>query len=326
MATDNAGNVQPTPTSAQATTQVASVAVDTTTSLQSSEDPSKLGDSVTFTATVSPASGTIMPAGTVQFSIDSTAFGNPVTLNNGFATLTTSALAVGSHTVTAAYTPGTGQFNPSSGTLSSSQIVNTADTTIMVSSSAPTSAYGQSVSFTATVAAVTSGLPTPSGTVEFFDGTTDLGPGMLSGGVATFSIAALSVGNHAITAQYFGDDNFSGSTSTATAQTVNPAGTSTAVVASPSPSVYGQSVTFTATVTAVAPGAGTPTGTIIFMDGSVSLGIGTLGNTGMATYTTSALAVGRIRSRRSTGAMGIIPRAPRSPRPRQSTRRAPRRR
>ena len=292
VATDNAGNVQPTPSGAQATTEVVSPAVDTTTSLQSSEDPSKLGDSVTFTAAVSPASGTIMPAGTVQFSIDSTAFGNPVILNNGSATLTTSALAVGSHTVTAAYTPGTGQFNPSSGTLSSSQIVNPASTTIMVGSSAPTSAYGQSVSFTATVAAVTSGLPTPTGTVEFFDGTTDLGSGMLSGGVATFSIAALSVGNHAITAQYFGDDNFSGSTSTATAQTVNPAGTSTAVVASPSPSVYGQSVTFTATVTAVAPGAGTPTGTVTFMDGSVSLGIGTLGNTGMATYTTSALAVG----------------------------------
>ena len=233
-----------------------------------------------------------MPTGTVQFSIDSTAFGNPVILNNGSATLTTSALGVGSHTVTAAYTPGTGQFNPSSGTLSTSQIVNPADTTITVGSSAPTSAYGQSVSFTATVAAVTSSLPTPTGTVEFFDGTTDLGPGMLSGGVATFSIAALSVGNHAITAQYFGDGNFSGSTSTATAQTVNPAGTSTAVVASPSPSVYGQSVTFTATVTAVAPGAGTPTGMVTFMDGSVSLGIGTLGNTGMATYTTSALAVG----------------------------------
>ena len=36
VATDNAGNVQPTPTSAQATTQIVSVAVDTTTSLQSS--------------------------------------------------------------------------------------------------------------------------------------------------------------------------------------------------------------------------------------------------------------------------------------------------
>ena len=291
VAHDAAGNTQSIPTSAQAQTQVL-VTTATTLSLGSSENPSKFGDPVTFTATVSPASGTIMPTGTVQFSIDSTASGNPVILNNGSATLTTPTLAVGSHTVTAAYTPGSGQFNPSSGTLSSSQIVNPADTTITVGSSAPTSAYGQSVSFTATVAAVTSGLPSPTGTVEFFDGMADLGSGMLSGGVATFNIAALSVGNHAITAQYFGDANFSGRTSTATAQTVNPAGTSTAVVASPSPSVYGQSVTFTATVTAVAPGAGTPTGTVTFMDGSVSLGIGTLGNTGMATYTTSALAVG----------------------------------
>ena len=55
VATDNVGLVQPTPTSAQATTQIVSAAVATTTSLQSSEDPSIFGDSVTFPATVSPA-------------------------------------------------------------------------------------------------------------------------------------------------------------------------------------------------------------------------------------------------------------------------------
>ena len=176
VATDNVGNVQPTPTSAQATTMVVSVAVDTTTSLQSSEDPSKLGDSVTFTATVSPAQSTNgTPTGTVQFSIDSSAVGNPVPLDaNGLATLTTSSLAVGSHTVTASYTNTDGNFNPNSGTLAGGQTVTTADTTVAVSSSAPTSVFGQSVTFTVTVAGVTAGLPTPTGTVEFFDGTTEL--------------------------------------------------------------------------------------------------------------------------------------------------------
>ena len=292
VATDNAGNVQPTPTSAQATTQLV-VAVDTTTSLQSSEDPSKLGDSVTFTATVSPAQSTNgTPTGTVQFSIDGAAVGNPVSLDaNGLATLTTSSLAVGSHTVAASYVNADGKFNDSSTTLAGGQIVTTADTTVAVGSSAQTAVFGQSVTFTVNVSAVTAGLPTPTGTVEFFDGTTELDTATLSGGSATYSTAALAVGSHAITAQYLGDANFSGSTSTVVSQTVGQAGTTTSVAASPS-SVYGQSVTFTATIGVVTPGAGTPTGSVTFMDGSTTLGTGTLNGTGTASFTTSALAIG----------------------------------
>ena len=294
VATDNVGNVQPTPTSAQATTQIVSVAVDTTTSLQSSEDPSKLGDSVTFTATVSPAQSTNgTPTGTVQFSIDGAAVGNPIALEaNGDATLTTSALAVGSHTVAASYVNADGNFNDSSPTLSGGQTVTTADTTVAVGSSAPTSVFGQSVTFTVTVAGVTAGLPTPTGTVELFDGATELDTATLSGGSATYSTVGLAVGSHAITAQYLGDANFSGSTSTVVSQTVAQAGTTTSVAASPSSSVYGQSVTFTATIGVVTPGAGTPTGSVTFMDGSTTLGTGTLNGTGTASFTTSALAVG----------------------------------
>ena len=293
IATDNAGNVQPTPSAAQATTQIV-VAVDTTTSLQSSEDPSKLGDSVTFTATVSPAQSTNgTPTGTVQFSIAGAAVGNPVSLDaNGLATLTTSSLAVGSHTVAASYVNADGNFNDSSTTLASGQTVTTADTTVAVGSSAPIAVFGQSVTFTVNVSAVTAGLPTPTGTVELFDGTTELDTATLSGGSATYSTAALAVGAHPITAQYLGDANFSGSTSTALSQTVGQAGTTTSVATSPSSSVYGQSVTFTASIGEVAPGAGTPTGTVAFKEGSTTLDTITLGASGTVSFTTSALAVG----------------------------------
>ena len=64
------------------------------------------------------------------------------------------------------------------------------------------------------------------------------------------------------------------------------------VVSSANPSVFGQSVTFTATVTANAPGSGTPTGTVTFMDGSTTLGTGTLNGSGVATFSTSGLSVG----------------------------------
>jgi len=135
-------------------------------------------------------------------------------------------------------------------------------------------------------------LPTPTGTVELFDGATELGTASLNSGSATYSTAALAVGAHAITAQYLGDGNFSGSTSPVVSQTVGQAGTTTLVAVSPSPSVYGQSVTFTATIGVVTPGAGTPTGSVTFMDGSTTLGTGTLNGTGTASFTTSALAIG----------------------------------
>src|SRR5262249_51459977 len=73
---------------------------NTTTAVSSSANASVFGQSITFTATVStapPGSGT--PTGTVQFSIDGSPFGSPVTLNgSGQATSgATSTLTVGTH-------------------------------------------------------------------------------------------------------------------------------------------------------------------------------------------------------------------------------------
>ena len=62
---------------------------------------------VSFTATVSavsPGAGT--PSGSVQFSDNGTPFGAPQTLDgSGAASITTAALAVGTHTIAATYTP-----------------------------------------------------------------------------------------------------------------------------------------------------------------------------------------------------------------------------
>src|SRR5262249_20876880 len=68
--------------------------------------------------------------------------------------------------------------------------------------------------------------------------------------------------------------------------------TNTTVASSSSTSVFGQAVTFTATVSVVGPGAGTATGTVTFMDGSNTLGTGTLDSSGHATFTASYLSVG----------------------------------
>jgi hypothetical protein len=50
----------------------------------------------------------------------------------------------------------------------------------------------QSVTFTATAAAVAPGSGTPTGTVTFKNGTTVLGTGTLSGGKATFATSVLT--------------------------------------------------------------------------------------------------------------------------------------
>ncbi|NWJ97560.1 MAG: putative Ig domain-containing protein, partial [Chloroflexi bacterium] len=69
------------------------------------------------------------------------------------------------------------------------------------------STYGQSVTFTATV---TTGA---TGQVTFLiDGTPQATSVTLVGGIATLTLANLTVGNHTINAQYLGDANYTGST------------------------------------------------------------------------------------------------------------------
>ena len=269
---------------------------NTTTTVASSTNPSVFGQSVTFTATVSavpPAGGA--RTGTVQFSVDGSPFGSPVTLSGSNATLTTTLLAVGDHTVTAAYS-GDANFNGSDSTASPlTQTVNRANTTTTVTSSTNPVVFGQSVTFTATVTAAAPGSGTPSGTVSLFDGVTSLGFQFLDGsGQATFPISTLSVGAHSITAVYNAGDNFNGSTSAVRTQTVNQASTTTSLSSSANPSVVGQSVTFTAHVNPVSPGAGTPSGTVTFKDGGTVLNTnGSTLSSGQATFTTSALSIGQ---------------------------------
>ena len=85
-------------------------------------------------------------------------------------------------------------------------------TTLSVSSSAP--ALNSSVTFTAAVAPV-SGTGTPSGSVSFMDGTTNIGTATLSNGSAGLTISSLAIGKHVITGNYQGTTGYTSSTSAA---------------------------------------------------------------------------------------------------------------
>jgi uncharacterized repeat protein (TIGR03803 family) len=163
----------------------------------------------------------------------------------------------------------------------------TVTTTTLTSTPNP-SAYGQAVTFTATVTS-NNGAPPNGEEVTFMNGKSPLGAGSLSGGSANFTTSGLQVGMNSITAVYAGDANFLGSTSNTVSQAVSPATTSTALTSSENPSAYGQAVIFTATVNAEF--SGVPTGTVTFYSGGTKLGTTTLSG-GVANYKTSALAVG----------------------------------
>jgi hypothetical protein len=96
-----------------ADSQVVNKATSSTT-ITSSLNPSTYGQSVTFTATVSPQFGGV-PTGTVEFDDGSTKL-KTVTLSNGVASYTTSTLSQGSHTISANYS-GNSSFTLSSSSL-----------------------------------------------------------------------------------------------------------------------------------------------------------------------------------------------------------------
>ena len=210
----------------------------TTTSLVSSLNPSSSGQSVTFTATVSSASGT--PTGTVTFNDGATALGT-VALSAGQAQLPISTLSVGTHSITATYN-GSSTYS-SSMSVALMQTVNATivTTTTTLASSPNPSVSGQSVTFTAMVAPSTA-----TGTVTFYDNGTSIGQAALSGGTAKLSISSLSVGTHPITASYGGDSKDSSSTSNIVNQKVTGF-----TISAPSPQTvhHGSNVSFLVTVT-----------------------------------------------------------------------------
>ena len=168
-------------------------------------------------------------------------------------------------------------------------------TTTGLTSSPDPSGFGQPVQLTAFVNS-RPGSGTPTGTVGFFDGATQLGSAAVTSTAgsmgASLSLSRLAVGAHTLTARYSGDTQFAPSTSLALTQTVATlaASTFTRLTSSPNPSAVGAAVTLVATVRAHS-GNATPTGVVEFFDGQVSLGLALLSG-GTAAFTTSALAAG----------------------------------
>jgi hypothetical protein len=190
-------------------------------------NPASAGQSVTLTATVSPASST----GMISFLDGSSALGS-ATLSSGTASITTTTFSLGSHQLTASY-------NGNSSQAVGLTISSKPPTTTALSVSPNPSTAGQTVTLTATVSPSAA-----TGTVTFTNGATTLGSSSLTNGAATFVTSALPVGNDSIVATYSGDATYLGSTSPLIPATVNAAsGTPVSITITSNPPGTGFSVT-----------------------------------------------------------------------------------
>ena len=292
------------------------------TTVTSSQNPSVLNQSVTFTATINGEYGLLKGrrehvkrnvTGSVTWSSNTGCGTTNVTSGNpGIATCTTSSLPVGTDTITATYS-GDSSHSGSTGTLSGGQVVGSTTTTaISVTNVSPAAEdYGNNgtiqitavLSWTGNGPAPTAGNVTiggngPSGTY----GTTSCGAA--SGDTMTCMntytpTSSDTPGNYTESAAFSGDSNYSASSSNQTNNfTINSATSSTAVSSSQNPSNWGQSVTFTATISGefgLVKGRNgrvkkNVTGSVTW---SANTGCGTTsvtsGNPGVATCTTSSL-------------------------------------
>ncbi|MCZ4499165.1 MAG: hypothetical protein JWQ74_1718 [Marmoricola sp.] len=158
-------------------------------------------------------------------------------------------------------------------------VSNFATNTVATTTSlAATSPAGRSVKLTATVDA---GDQNADGDVNFYEGTTKVGSGLLSGGVATKTLTSVTPGVHSYTAEFVTANaaSFTGSVSApATSVTVKEKSTTSAVVTAKS---YGHASTAKVTVAA---GSAQGVGNVTVKVGSTVIGTKAL-SAGAATFT-----------------------------------------
>lgn len=125
----------------------------TSTTLVSNVNPVTTGQSVTFTADVVTVGQTLVPTGTVTFLDGSSVLGTASLNSTGLATLTTSSLASGSHTISANYAGSTATAASSSAPLT--ETVNGTSSSApftLTLTGTPTVMTGQGVNLVITVA------------------------------------------------------------------------------------------------------------------------------------------------------------------------------
>ena len=225
-------------------------------------DPTSVEVNTGTSDIVVTVSGGSNPGGTVTASVGGDVV-DTKTLSNGSATLTVGPFtSVGTKTVTITYS---GDTNNATVSDTTTVEVTPASTTVSATGGPVTYGTGWSAAVTVTPAAAT-------GQVEILDGLTSLGTASLSGGTASVAISgtALQPGTHTLTVNYEGNSTHEPSTDTFQV-VVNKRGTTVSATGDTVPIGTGWSAQVF-----VAPNSAT--GQVEVLDGTTSLGTGTLTN------------------------------------------------
>ena len=258
----------------------------TSTNLSTSSAVTQFSTPITLTATVTGTNAST-PTGNVDFK-DGTAILATVPVNTlGVAVYVNSTLSAGTHSITAAY-EGDSDYAASTSTQIITETIAQTATATMLSASAVNSISGRPITLTANVAAAGGSIPT--GTVDFMNGNIILGTVPLNRGIASLSVSNLGVGTDSITAIYSGDTNDITSKSQSLVITVLQAPTITTVSSSQNPISTLSPIVISATVSNG--GSLSPTGLVTFSEDSISIGVGALDASGVATISIPLLTAG----------------------------------
>ncbi len=246
------------------------------------------GNAVAFTAAVvGPLD--LGASGTITFFDNGRPTGSATLTGQQPATYTASNLTPGAHAFTAAYA-GDNSFTASV----SPAITLTSpfsNTSLALSTAAPTAVAGAPVILTATLTPASAG-----GSITFLDGNVILAQQPLAAGQATFTTSTLAVGTHALTVLYAGDPNDSIAASPVLAVTIKPSPTTLILAGLAVTQIVDTPVSVTASITPV-----TATGQVTWLDSYTAPNqpqatIQTLGQTslhaGLATLNLATLPVG----------------------------------
>lgn len=240
----------------------------TTTTVASSRNPAGTNQSVVLNSVVSPATAT----GTVTFK-DGTSTIGTATVNSGTANLPYNFSTVATHSLTATYNGSTAFAGSTSTALSQTVTLPVATLTLSSEGSANGYAHRNFVLF----ARMTDYPATPTGTITFYNGATNLGSATVGYGYSGYPwyYARLPVdfdaGDKTVTATYNGNANLLPVTSNSYLVKNYPQTATTITLTEPQPTTaYANQLTSLSA--SILPATSLNTGSVTFYEGATAIG------------------------------------------------------
>lgn len=249
----NAGNVTSTSTTVNETITPAPTTLSVTS-------PGTVAQNGVITVQVAGVS----PTGNVTFLSGQAVLGVAAVVA-GVATLNGVTLPPGTYDLSVTYG---GNTRNAASVLSFSQTITAAQSVTTLTTASTYVAQNAPLVITAQVAG-----SDPTGTVTFYSGATEIGTATLSNGLGAITVSTLDDGIAPLTAVYSGDANNTASTSAVLNERVVTAPVNLSVSSSAASVQQGQPLTLAAQIS-----GDNPTGSIAFVSGMTTLGVGTIVN------------------------------------------------